>query len=79
MLPRWFSAIAINRAYEQNKAIVIGHREAVGLTENTNDLRWMLCGPEKARLINEFEAYSKNNHHKAGECTKLLFIKMEKD
>ena len=52
-----FSSIAINQAHEQNNAMVKEEGGAVGLTENTNALRrWMLSGPEMARLVNEFEA-----------------------
>ena len=48
-------------------------RGAVGLTENASALRrWMLSGPEMARLVNEFEACmapevrpETNYHHEA--------------
>ena len=37
--------------------MVKGDSGAVGLTEHPNALRrWMLSGPEMARLVNEFEA-----------------------
>ena len=53
---RRFSAIGIDQAHEQNNAIVKGDGGAVGLTENAGALRrWMLSGPEMARLVNEFE------------------------
>lgn len=49
--------MAIDQAHEQNNAMVKGDGGAVGLTENPNALRrWMLSGPEMARLVNEFEA-----------------------
>ena len=52
-----FSAIAIDQAHEQNNAMVKGDGGAVGLTENASALRrWMISGPEMARLVNEFEA-----------------------
>lgn len=52
-----FSSIAIDQAHEKNNAMVKGESGAVGLTENPNALRrWMLSGPEMARLVNEFEA-----------------------
>ena len=52
-----FSSIAIDQAHEQNNAMVKGEGGAVGLMENPNALRrWMLSGPEMARLVNEFEA-----------------------
>ena len=54
--PRRFSGIAIDQTQEQNNALVKGDGGAVGLTENANALRrWMLSGPEMARLVNEFE------------------------
>ena len=47
-----FSAMAIDQAHEQNNAAVKGDGGAVGLTENPSALkRWMICGPEMARLI----------------------------
>ena len=52
---RGFSAIAIDQAHEQNNASVKGDGGAVGLTENPAALhRWMVSGPEMARLIEEF-------------------------
>jgi hypothetical protein len=51
-----FSAIAIDQAHEQNNAIVKGDGGAVGLTENASALRrWMVSGPEIARVVNEFD------------------------
>ena len=53
---RAFSAVAIDQAHEQNNASVKGDGGAVGLTENHAALRrWMVSGPEMARLIREFE------------------------
>lgn len=55
--PRNFSRMAIDQAHEQNNSIVKGEGGAVGLTDNPNALRrWMISGPELARLVNEFEA-----------------------
>ena len=55
--PKPFSAIPIDQAHEQNNALVKGEGGAVGLTENPSALhRWMVSGPEIARIINEFEA-----------------------
>ena len=52
-----FSAIALDHAHEQNIASVKGDGGAVGLTENPTALRrWMVSGPEMARVIGEFEA-----------------------
>jgi hypothetical protein len=54
---RAFSAIASDQAHEQNNGKVKGEGGAVGLTESPNALRrWMVAGPEIARVIEEFEA-----------------------
>lgn len=53
---RVFSAIPIDQAHEQNNACVKGDGGAVGLTEDPSALRrWMVAGPEVARVISEFE------------------------
>ena len=50
---RKFSAIANDHAHVQNNSIVKGEGGAVGLIENPDALRrWMLSGPEIARLVN---------------------------
>ena len=62
-------SIAIDHAHEQNNASVKGDGGAVGLTENPSALRrWMVSGPEMARLNGEFEYSTKkrndtNCHH----------------
>ncbi len=51
-----FSAIPIDQAHEQNNEAVKGSEGAVGLTENPSAFRkWMVSGPEQARLLKEFE------------------------
>lgn len=51
---RAFSSVAIDQAHEQNNASVKGDGGAVGLTENLAALRrWMVSGPEMARLFQE--------------------------
>ena len=58
---RPFSSIAIDQAheqntYEQNNKVVKKDGGAVGLLQNTKALlRWMVAGPELARVIGEFE------------------------
>ena len=53
--PRRFSAI--DQAHEQNNGMVKGDGGTVGLTENPSALRrWMISGPEMARIVSEFEA-----------------------
>lgn len=52
-----FSDIAIDQGHEQNNAAVKDDGGAVGLTESPAALkRWMVSGPEMARVIGEFEA-----------------------
>ena len=53
---RVFSAITIDQAHEQNNACIKGDGGAISLTENPSALRrWMIAGPEVARVIQEFE------------------------
>ena len=53
---RSFSAIALDQAHEQCNALVKGEGGAVGLTNNPSALRrWMIAGPEIARMVEEFE------------------------
>ena len=50
-----FSRIPLDESHEQNNAIVKGDGGAVGLTENPSALlRWMVAGPEMARVVSEF-------------------------
>ena len=52
---RNFSSIPINQAHEQNK-LVKEDDGAIGLTKNTAEVTcWMICGPETARIVNEFK------------------------
>uniref|UniRef100_K1R491 Uncharacterized protein n=1 Tax=Magallana gigas TaxID=29159 RepID=K1R491_MAGGI len=52
-----FLSIALDQAHEQNNKLVKGDGGAIGLTENMAQLqRWMVSGPEVARVINEFES-----------------------
>ena len=63
-----FSAMGIDQRHEQLNKDVKGDGGAVGLTENEDMLRrWMVCTPEIARSVAEFEAASvlqENEHHK---------------
>ncbi len=77
-----FSAIAIDHAHEQNNASVKGDGGAVGLTENPSALRrWMVSGPEMARLIGEFESSmtekqdSDCRHHEQKKHTQSAFAR----
>lgn len=52
-----FSSIPLDQAHEQNNKCVKSDGGAVGLTENTSELlRWMVSGPEIARIIQDFES-----------------------
>ena len=54
---RLFSRMAIDQAHEQNNAAIKGDGGAVGLLQSPDSLRrWMIAGPEVARLLAEFEA-----------------------
>ena len=75
-----FSGIAIGQAHEQNNASMKGGGGAVGLTENPAALRrWMVSGPEMARLIGEFEVSTKKikktdfRHHQQTKHAQITF------
>ena len=77
-----FSALAIDHAHEQNNASVKGDGGAVGLTENPSALRrWMVSGPEMARLIGEFESSitekhdSDYRHHEQKRHSQIAFAR----
>ena len=54
-----FLSMGIDQCYEQLNKIVKGDGSATGLTEDDNTLRkWMVCGPEVARVVMEFEQNS---------------------
>ncbi len=74
-----FSAIPIDQAHENSNDIVKGSGGAVGLTEKPSAFRkWMLAGPEQARMLEEFEAsFSEGSemhyHHEEGLSTQQSF------
>ena len=79
-----FSCIPIDQAHEQNNAIVKGSGGAVGLTESPTALkRWMVSGPEFARLLGEFQvqylveygpdAEKSLKHHESGNSAQKTF------
>ena len=66
---RVFSAIPIDQAHEQNNACVKGDGGAVGLTDNPSALRrWMISGPEVARVIGEFESSYLHRNARVNTC-----------
>ena len=77
-----YSAIPIDQPHEQEIAKVKGNGGVAGLTENPVALkRWIIAGPEKARLITEFERTclpdvepdSNYKHHEEGISTQESF------
>ena len=75
-----FSAMAIDQAHEQNNASIKGDGGAVGLTQNPAALqRWMVSGPEVARVIGEFESFTEERkkvdtrHHEQTKHTQMAF------
>ena len=54
---RLFSRMAIDQAHEQKNAAIKGDGGTVGLLQSPDSLRrWMVAGPEVARLLAEFKA-----------------------
>jgi hypothetical protein len=75
-----FSAMPVDQAHEQNNALVKGSGGAIGLTENPSASRkWVIAGPEQARLIVEFERQfsrqiqEKHLHHEEGLSAQNTF------
>ena len=75
-----FSSIPIDQAHEQNNDLVKSSGGAVGLTENPSAFKkWMIAGPEQARLLKEFEQEyisqdgNKQQHHEEGLYTQKIF------
>ena len=75
-----FSSIPIDQAHEQNNDLVKSSGGAVGLTENPSAFKkWMIAGPEQARLLKEFEQEyisedgTKQQHHEEGMSTQKIF------
>ena len=82
-----FSSIPIDQAHEQNNASVKGSGGAVGLTESPVAFRrWMVAGPEIARVLQEFESQlkgetnvdEKNKHHEQGLSNRKPFKVMSR-
>ena len=54
---RKFSSIGLDHNHEQLKAKVKGVSRVIGLTEDESALcRWLIAGPEIARLLEEYDA-----------------------
>ena len=51
-----FSSIPLGQAHEQNNKLIKGDGRIIGIPENPGVLlRWMVAGPELARMVKEFE------------------------
>ena len=54
--------MALDQNHEQLNEVITGYGGAVGLTENPVALlRWIVAGPEIARLVNGFDGH-KDKH-----------------
>lgn len=75
------SGMAIDQGHEQNNAMVKGSGGAVGLTENPSAFRrWMVAGPELARITIDFEtAFTAQDddtgHHEQTPAVQTAFAK----
>ena len=64
-----FSAIPIDQAHEQNNELVKSSGGAIGLTENPSAFKkWMISGPEQARLLKQFEEAYTVKRSKSDSC-----------
>jgi len=78
-----FSCMPLDQAHEQNNEMIKASGGAIGLTENpTAFRRWMVAGPEQARLLSEFETQfmdednnSWSKQHEQSLSTQALFRK----
>ena len=74
--------MAIDQCHEQNNATVKQVGGAIGLMTNPSALRrWMIAGPEVARLVAEFESLqdckktSDHRHHEQHPSVQVSFLK----
>ena len=78
---RKFPRIAADQNHEQMNAKIKGVGGAIGLTENETALqRWLICGPEISRLLDEFESTNEGvnhvrEHHDFSDCVQSIFHK----
>ena len=79
---RHFHPLALDHAHEQANALVKGDGGACGLPENPAALlRWMVAGPELARMTQEFEESIRSitkedtRHHEQVPGEQVLFKK----
>ena len=77
----FFSLIALDHNHEQENEIIKGDGRAVGLTKNPIALkRWMVAGPEIARVVKEFDSNlevtkpcDKGHHEQTPSVQKAFF------
>jgi len=79
-----FSSFLIDQAHEQNNACIKGDGGAVVLTDNLSALcRWMVAGPEIARVLEEFQDQNQHRrwqtadtrHHDQTPSVQASFVK----
>ena len=82
-----FSAMAIDQAHEQEKAVIKGEDGAIGVTEEPSALkRWMVAGPEVSRLATEYEIVSEakdadekiRRHEQTARAQRQFYVKIGK-
>ena len=69
-----FSSMPLDQSHEQENAKVKGKGGVIGLTENPTALeQWLICGPEIAKCLSEFESQTTRHetsaihlHHEEG-------------
>ena len=77
---RKFSRIGMDHNHEQQNAKIKGVGGAIGLTENESALqRWLICGPEISRLIDEFEDTDDIEHNDVLEHHDVNLVMTEID
>ena len=76
-----FSALAHDQVHEQLNAVVKGDGGIIGITENDAALRrWMIAGPETARVLieyNDYQPINKNDtarHHEQIPSVQKMFL-----
>ena len=81
-----FSAMAHDQVHEQLNAMVKGDGGAIGINENEAALqRWMVGGPELARILNEYQNKTNTNktdtdkHHEQIPSMQKNFLSQVKD
>ena len=78
-----FSSIPLDQAHEQNNKLIKGDGRIIEIPENPGVLlRWMVAGPELARMVKEFETTIEEDntnqtyttHHEQSRACQVRFI-----